>query len=99
MRRFFGKPMSGVFSRSWERNVRDVRIEPCDKNIDPQGYRAVFVLTHEAQDEMQRVFYIGASLLEQRVRQIRQAGYRAPMTERALSMLERNKSKAEITVE
>lgn len=94
MRRFFRDKQTqkpGLF-KNWERDICAVDLEPCADGDDPSGYKAVFYLTPEAaghaarNDAQSGTFSIGASLLEQRRNQIEKAGYKAPMTKKALYM-------------
>jgi len=97
MRRVFGKKStelskSSSGSKSWEENVRDVMLEPCETGDDPLGYRAVFYLTPEArfaaeESLEEKCFSVGASLLSQREQHIVRAGYKAPMTRKAIQLL------------
>lgn len=73
--------------RDWEANIDDVVIEPCAD--DATGLRAKFFLKEQYAAELaQRCFTVGASFLAQRAKNLESAGYRASMTERALSILE-----------
>lgn len=74
--------------RDWESDVHDVRIESCGVSEDPLGYRAVFSLAGSSQKESEIAFRIGASSLEQRARSLAQAGYTAPMTKKAIGLVQ-----------
>lgn len=78
---------------NWEKDVRSVSLEPCDKREDPMGLRAVFYVGDET-PLTQRVnhYRVGASYLRARLEGIRRAGYEAPMTERAIALLEANQN-------
>lgn len=79
----FSKKLSGFFfSRNWEANIEDVSVQACSE--DPLGYRAVYSMRRTAE-----TFVIGASLLAQRERNLTCAGYKLPMTERAIAAIER----------
>jgi len=80
---FRGALRRRLFVRNWEKNITDVRIEPCAYSEDPLGYKAVFITKRGAPSH----FEIGASLLELRQNNLSKAGYKAPMTERALVIL------------
>ncbi len=74
---------------NWEEGILDVSIEPCDSQLDPLGFRAVFVLGEEkARLEKQKSFVIGASFLAKRELNLKKAGYQAPMTARAIALIE-----------
>ncbi|MGB4106541.1 MAG: hypothetical protein WBK55_01940 [Alphaproteobacteria bacterium] len=70
---------------NWESDIREVTIESCD--ADPLGFMAVFTLS-EASAKNGISFKIGASTLAQRARSLSLAGYKAPMTKKAIAMLE-----------
>lgn len=70
---------------NWESDIREVSIESCD--ADPLGFMAVFTLS-EASAKNGVSFKIGASTLAQRAKSLSMAGYNAPMTKKAISMLE-----------
>lgn len=79
--------MNMFFSiENWESDVRDVQIEACAAGEDPLGYRVVFFLNSEHQSDI--AFRVGASSLHQRVRRLAEAGYNAPMTKKAITMIE-----------
>jgi hypothetical protein len=76
-------------SRNWETDIHKVLIEPCETGEDPLGYRAIFLLGQEsARAENKKSFAVGASFLAQRGRHLEKAGYTAPMTRRAIAMIE-----------
>lgn len=82
-------PKASEDGGNWEKDVRGVTVEPCDPREDPLGFRAVFVVG-EDKPLTQRVnsYVVGASYLRQRLDGIRRAGFEAPMTARAIEMLE-----------
>ena len=95
VRRYFSgrtpdrSPRNPLGSRNWETDIRKVLVEPCDENEDPLGYKAVFLLNQEkARAERKKSFVIGASFLAQREHHLVKAGYSAPMTQQAISMIE-----------
>jgi len=76
--------------RNWEANIEAVRIERCGPEEDPLGYRAVFFLEkHAAQENRRKTFAVGASFLGQREKNLEKAGYAAPMTGRAIALIEK----------
>lgn len=84
-----------LFPRNWENNIRKVVVEPCDSQEDPLGYRAVFLLSQEsARAQKKKSFVIGASFLAQREHNLVKAGYKAPMTQRAIALVENRIGKA-----
>lgn len=80
------KLSDALFLRNWESGIKNVSVEPCDKNEDPLGYRAVFSVDRERMGP--ETFVIGASLLAQREMNLSKVGYKAPMTQRAIDMVE-----------
>lgn len=79
-----------LFSRNWEEDIRTVRIESCASDEDPLGYKAVFYLRRESERAAKnRSFVIGASFLAQRAHNLIKAGYKVPMTQRAISQVEK----------
>lgn len=82
-------PRNPLSSRNWENDISKVLIEPCAAHEDPLGYKAVFLLSREtARAERKKSFIIGASFLQQRERHLTRAGYKVPMTQQAISMIE-----------
>lgn len=76
-------------TRDWEANIRSVVVEPCDPGEDPLGYKAIYYLSFEAAGKMRKKsFEIGASFLAQRIHNLTKAGYKAPMTARAIESIE-----------
>ena len=72
--------------KNWEDEISSVRVEACGCEEDPLGYRAVFVLNQE--EAHKNTFAIGASLLPQREDNLRKSGYKAPMTHKAIALIE-----------
>lgn len=93
MARFYGKSLfDDVLSKkNWEQGVLRVCIEACDCSEDPFGYRAVFFTGDDANSKEGGVanrFIVGASFLLQRKKNLMRSGYEAPMTEKAIALLE-----------
>lgn len=77
------------FSKNWEQDIAQVSVEPCDQKEDPLGYRAIFFMSDAMKrKEPTETFVIGASYLAQRELNLSKAGYKAPMTHRAISLIE-----------
>tara|TARA_B100001989_G_C24468905_1_gene428168 strand:- start:37 stop:363 length:327 start_codon:yes stop_codon:yes gene_type:complete len=77
-------------SRNWEEDIDDVTLEECDFNEDPTGFKVRFHrqgMKAKFEDSFD-TFHIGASFLNKRYQRILEAGYIAPMTEKAISLLE-----------
>ena len=85
------KDMNNVFmtSENWESDIREVQIE-LDKD-DPTGFSAVFFLQQASERARAVTFRIGASALANRARSLAQAGFKAPMTCRAIALVESRK--------
>lgn len=85
-RRILSNPF---FLKNWEADIAEVKVEPCERHEDPLGYRAVFAMERRnPAGKIRRTFAIGASLLAQRERNLARAGYKVPMTHRAIAMIE-----------
>ena len=74
-------------AKNWEKNIHNVHVEPCDPAEDPLGFRAVF-MTEE------KDFAVGASYLAQRWHNLKKAGFAAPMTQKAMAMIEQQIGRA-----
>ena len=85
--KIFGSPF---FSKNWEEDIRQVSVEPCDLKEDPLGYVAVFFVSEGQEDfsGWKKTFSIGASYLARREHNLNRAGYEAPMTNRAINLIE-----------
>ena len=82
----FSKPL---FPKNWESDIQNVRVESCALTEDPLGYKAIFYLARESERaEKNKSFIIGASFLAQRAHNLEKAGYQAPMTEKAIVLVE-----------
>ena len=83
----FGNPFR---RKNWESDIRKVFVEPCEISGDPLGYRAVFYFSPDASRRKgKESFAVGASLLAQRKNHLSKAGYKAPMTHKAIALIER----------
>jgi hypothetical protein len=71
---------------NWESDIREVQIEP-DTN-DPLGFRAVFYLNDATAKAQEVAFRIGASNLANRARSLAVVGFKAPMTRKAMALIE-----------
>jgi hypothetical protein len=89
-RRFFdSRPLNPLSAKNWEADIKHVELEACDTDVDPLGYRAVFMLTPEsASAENRKSFTIGASFLPKREHNLQKAGFSAPMTQKAIALIE-----------
>jgi hypothetical protein len=95
-RRFFhSRPLNPLSTKNWEADIKHVELEPCASDVDPLGYRAVFLLTPEsANAENRKSFAIGASFLPKREQNLTKAGFDAPMTQKAIALLENRLGRA-----
>lgn len=76
--------------RNWEADIESVVVEECHEEEDPLGYRAVFYARGEAALKAAASGYVvGASLLKARLDNLRRAGFEAPMTSKAIRMVEK----------
>ncbi|MEM7679516.1 MAG: hypothetical protein AAF182_00730 [Pseudomonadota bacterium] len=83
------------FLKNWEVDIGGVKVESCTEDEDPLGYRAVFFFARESARALKnKSFVIGASFLAQRAENLRQAGYEAPMTQKAIDHIEKSTGKA-----
>jgi len=73
---------------NWENDVNEVVLEACELDEDPSGYRVVYhKMPANANKSGKDKFCIGASYLKNRLETLRCAGFEAPMTKRAMNML------------
>lgn len=77
---------------NWEEDVDSVSIEKCQRQEDPLGYRVVFYRSGVALLVAKKRYVIGASLLRQRFESLKRAGFDAPMTLRAIRLIEKKLS-------
>jgi hypothetical protein len=75
-----------LIDTNWESDICEVQIEP-DTN-DPLGFRAVFYLTDASAKAREVAFRIGASNLANRAKSLAVAGFKAPMTRKAMALIE-----------
>lgn len=71
---------------NWEFDICDISIENCEVDEDPLGYRVVFYRAPDAE-----CYAIGASHLSARLKKLSRAGFDAPMTEKALNIIDRKR--------
>jgi|GEM_PF-1581868 len=82
-----------LISKNWESNINQVSVEPCDTQEDPTGYKAVFFVKEKINGSSfdrfkTHSFAIGASYLLKRQENLQKAGYAAPMTHKAIHIIE-----------
>lgn len=71
-------------ARNWEADIHYVSIKSCDPYDDPLCYQAVF----HAEQDGDTIFAVGASFLAQRELNLHNAGFQAPMTTKAITLIE-----------
>lgn len=97
MTQFYRKEFfDGIFSqKNWEKEISHVCVEACDCSEDPLGYRAAFFVDDAQRKALEEAaasepaFTVGASFLVQRQENLVKSGYSAPMTEKAIALIER----------
>lgn len=73
---------------NWENDVNDVELQCCGLDEDPSGYRVVYhKIPANANKSGKDKFCIGASYLKSRLETLHCAGFEAPMTKKAINML------------
>ncbi len=73
---------------NWEDDIQDVVVESCNTEEDPTGYRVIFYRdTAAGKQDAENSYSMGASYLRNRLKKLSRAGFEAPMTERALHMI------------
>jgi len=78
------------FLSNWEQDVCDVALESCSADEDPLGVRVHF-FTQDSKAHLKPSYSVGGSMLEKRLHCLRKAGYDAPMTSRALDIINSSK--------
>lgn len=81
-------PEKQVVPQNWEADIHDVRLEKCDRSEDPLGYHVIFFTGEKLRAAAVKSYVIGASHLVQRLASLKKAGYDAPMTQKAIALLE-----------
>ena len=71
---------------NWEADIHDILVEVCDHNEDPSGFRVVFY--HSVEEDGYR---IGASYLKNRLLKLTRAGLDAPMTKKAIGIVDQKR--------
>ncbi len=76
---------------NWEEDIDDIIIETCNKDEDPTGYRVKFCKDPVTGLDNDNCYCIGASYLKNRLDKLRRAGFDAPMTKKALNLIDKKK--------
>lgn len=77
---------------NWEEDIDEVILESCEHDEDPSGYRVIFYKDQtEDLDNDEDCYCIGASYLKNRLDKLRRAGFDAPMTKKALNLIDKKK--------
>ena len=74
---------------NWENDIEDVMLESCDKAEDPSGFRVVFYRqdAHGITEGSSEAYRMGASYLKTRLKKLSRAGFDAPMTKKAIELI------------
>lgn len=79
---------------NWESDIADVSVEACNMEEDPSGYRVTFYKNNPRRFHQDDESYsIGASYLENRLSKLARAGFDAPMTQKAINMIDQKRLK------
>ncbi len=86
-----GNPV--IVRANWESDIDDVILEPCAHEEDPLGYRVVFYKDslNRYDNDNKDSYSIGASYLGSRLEKLSRAGFDAPMTKKAMTLIDRTK--------
>jgi len=81
------------FVANWENDIKDVALEACTAEEDPSGYRVLYYKSSGQENEVRSddSYRVGGSYLKNRLEKLRRAGYDAPMTKKAINMLDQKK--------
>ncbi len=82
-----GKVQSYLRLANWECDIRDVSVESCDVHEDPMGYRVIYY--KDSDDD----YSVGASYLRDRLKKLSRAGFDAPMTQKAINIIDQKRLK------
>ena len=73
---------------NWEEDIQEVVVESCDMEEDPLGYRVIFYRNEaEIGQETENSYRMGASYLRHRLKKLSKAGFDAPMTKKAITLI------------
>ncbi len=88
------RPQAFSSLANWESDIEDVMVEACEKSEDPSGYRVTFYKSDKTVfNEDERSYSIGASFLKNRMEKLSRAGFDAPMTKKALNIIDKERLK------
>ncbi len=76
---------------NWECDICDVLVERCNISEDPSGFSVTYYKNYFNDDHS---FQIGASYLKDRLKKLSRAGFDAPMTKKALNIIDQKRIKA-----
>ena len=79
---------SEYYPANWEADIHDISVEVCDQNEDPLGFSVVFY-----RDVDEDGYRIGASYLKNRLMKLTRAGFDAPMTKKAIGIIDQKRLK------
>lgn len=79
---------------NWESDIADVSVEACNMEEDPSGYRVIFYKNNQRRFHQDDESYsIGASYLKNRLDKLARAGFDAPMTQKAMNLIDQQRIK------
>ncbi len=78
----------GIGRANWEYDIQDVSVEVCESHEDPLELRVIY---HSQADDSE--YRIGASYLNDRLKKLRRAGFDAPMTKKAMNIIDQKRLK------
>ncbi|MGH1457176.1 MAG: hypothetical protein ACRBDI_10375 [Alphaproteobacteria bacterium] len=82
-----GGVSSNLRLANWECDIRDVSVESCEMNEDPMGFRVIYY--KDSEDD----YSVGASYLRDRLKKLSRAGFDAPMTQKAINIIDQKRLK------
>lgn len=82
--------ISAYAPANWEGDIHEVIVELCED--DPSGFCATFYRNEsDAEQETSHVYRVGASFLKNRLKKLRRAGFDAPMTKKAIRIIDKKR--------
>ncbi|MFP4097610.1 MAG: hypothetical protein ACLFP8_05855 [Alphaproteobacteria bacterium] len=79
---------------NWENDISGVVLEVCGKEEDPSGFRVIYLkggMPGNNNTLDSESYCVGGSYLKHRLDRLRRAGFEAPMTKRAINLLNRER--------
>ncbi len=86
------RPLSAL---NWEEDIKAISIHKCRIEDDPMGFRVTFVRSgEENRRNRENQYSIGASYLKNRLKKLNKAGFNAPMTQKAINIIDQERLKS-----